>query len=307
MASLTSHVCRKCRAELKVYSSLRTFTTTIARLTIPPEAPNFIDVPHSYQPDLVVPRKQKGILPVPRELFPPRQPDKPSEKYIASATPDKLPKNVVPDSKMSDLDKYQSRMAATRKKHLREGLLELHSRKETMTRQVAIRSEQKRTERDRLITQAERDDERLTNASVPHAMKPVKGLEVAEVDPQTRYKKKKKNLERQLREKDEERRDALHTLYMNARKFITTEEQLDAEIEKAFPKGSNPEFATDTKLGDNIWNLGAPATIADLLDANVSRVRKDFTKAGLTEADHKFTVDQERMKKIAEELSGGKM
>jgi hypothetical protein len=57
---------------------------------------------------------------------------------------------------------------------------------------------------------------------------------------------------------------------MNARNFITTEEQLNVEIEKAFPEGSNPEFATDTKLGDNIWNLGAPATIADLLEANTS-------------------------------------
>jgi hypothetical protein len=306
MASLTSHVCRKCRAELKIYSTLRAFTTTTSRLAIPPEAPSFVDVPQSYQPDLVVPRRQKGILPVPRELFPPCQPDKPSEQYIASATRDKLAKNVVPESKMSNLDKYQSRMAETRKKHLREGLLELHQRKKTMTRQVAIRSEQKREERDRLINQAERIDERLTNASVPQTMKPAEGLRIVKRSKGS-SRKQKKEVERKRREKAEERRDALHTLYMNARSFITTEEQLDAEIEKAFPKGGNPEFATDTKLGDNIWNVGAPATIAELLDANVSRVRKDFTKAGLTEADHKFTIDQERMKRIAEELSGGKM
>ena len=307
MASLTSHIFRNCRAEAKIYSSLRAFSTTAAQLAIPPEAPSFVDVPQSYQPDLVVPRRQKGILPVPRELFPPRQPDKPSEEYIARATRDKLAKNVVPESKMSDLDKYRSRMAVTRKKHLREGLLELHNRKETMTRQVALRSEQKQKERDRLISQAERVDERLTNPSVPHAMEPVKGLQIIEANSKARLGKKKQNLERQRREKEEERRDALHTLYMNAKNFITTEEQLDAEIEKTFPAGSNPEFATDTKLGDNIWNLGAPATIADLLDANASRVRKDFTKAGLTEADHKFNIDQERMKRIAEELSGGKM
>jgi hypothetical protein len=169
-----------------------------------------------------------------------------------------------------------------------------------MTRQVAIRSEQKTKERDRLVTQAERVDERLTSASVPQAMKPEKGL------PNARAANKPRRRQRKDKKKGE-RRDALHTLYMNARNFITTEEQLDAAIEKAFPEGGNPEFATDTKLGDNIWNVGAPATIAELLDANVSRVRKDFTKAGLTEADHKFKIDQERMKRIAEELSDGKM
>ena len=176
-----------------------------------------------------------------------------------------------------------------------------------MTRLVAIRSEQKRIERERLISQAERVDERLTNSSVPQAMKPGKALKINEADAEARYEKKMSHLERQRREKAEERRESLHTLYMNARSFITTDEQLDAEIEKAFPKGSNPEFATDTKLGDNIWNVGSPATITDLLDAGASRVRKDFSKAGLTETDRKFAVDQERMKRIAEELSGGKM
>lgn len=290
-----------------MYNSLRAFTTTAAQLVVPPEAPNFVDIPQSYQPDLVVPRRQKGILPVPRELFPPRQPDKPSEEYIARATRDKLAKNVVPESKMSELDKYRTRLALTRKKHLREGLLELHSRKEAMTRLVALRSEQKRKERERLISQAERVDERLTNSSVPQAMKPGKALKINTADAEARHKKKVSNLERQRREKAEERREALHTLYMNARSFITTDEQLDAEIEKAFPKGNNPEFATDIKLGDNIWNVGSPATITDLLDASASRVRKDFSKAGLTETDRKFAIDQERMKRIAEELSGGKM
>jgi len=290
-----------------MYNSLRAFTTTAAQLAVPPEAPNFVDVPQSYQPDLVIPRRQKGVLPVPRELFPPRQPDKPSEEYIARATRDKLAKNVVPESKMSELGKYRTRMALTRKKHLREGLLELHNREEAMTRLVAIRSEQKRKERERLISQAERVDEHLTNSSVPQAMKPGKALKINKADAEARYKKKMSNLEEQWREKAEERREALHTLYINARSFITTDEQLGAEIEKAFPKDNNPEFATDTKLGDNIWNVGSPATIADLLDAGASRVRKDFSKAGLTETDHKFAIDQERMKRIAEELSGGKM
>lgn len=69
-------------------------------------------------------------------------------------------------------------MADTRKKHLKEGLLELHNREKTMTRRIALRSEEKIKERERLINQAERIDERLTNASVPQAMKQKKGLHI---------------------------------------------------------------------------------------------------------------------------------
>lgn len=307
MASLANQVCRKCRAEIAVYRSLRAFTTTTTQSAIPPEAPNFVDVPQSHQFDLLTPRRQKGILPVPRKIFPPRQPDKPSEDYIARATRDKQPKNVVPESKMSDLGKYHNRLAVTRKRHLREGLLELHRRKESMTRQVAIRSEQKKMERERLISQPERVDERLTNASVPQSLRPKQGVQLSKGDVERRVKTKKAKLEKQTAEKQEERRDALHTLYMNARNFITTEGQLDAEIEKAFPAGPNPEWQSDVSRGESLWNTGAPPTIADLLDAGSQRVRKDFTKAGLENSAEKFRIDQERMKRIAEELSGGKI
>ena len=280
---------------------------TATRAAIPPEAPNYVDVPQSHQPDLFIPKRLKGVLPVPREIFPPRQPDKPSETYIANATRDKSARNIVPSSKMSALENYRSRMAMTRKKHLREGLLELHSRKETMTHQVATRSEQRKKERERLISQVGREDERLTNVSVTKDMRPQSSIQLCRADAEARIASKKANLERRAAEKEEERRDALHTLYMNARSFITNEDQLVAEIERAFPEGKNPDWTSDRSRGENIWNLGAPHTIADLLDASSQRVRKEWGKAGLTSAAEKHKIDQERMKRIAEELSGGKM
>ena len=99
----------------------------------------------------------------------------------------------------------------------------------------------------------------------------------------------------------------MHTLYMNARNFITTERQLDAEILKAFPDGAHEEWRTASTYGTSIWNLDTPPTIADMLQATSRRVRKDFSAAGLTDQAEKYRLDQERMKRIAEELSGGKI
>ena len=249
-----------------------------------------------------MPKRQKGILPVPREIFPPRQPTKPTHEYISNATRDKKPENMVPMDQMSELQKYRARMSETRKEHLRQGLVELYQRKQSMTASVARRSEQKKEERARLISQDERIDAQLTNASVPQAMQPVKGAIAASAN-----RRSKKKFEALQARKEEARRDATHTLYMNARTFITTEQQLDAEILKAFPDGAHEEWRTAATYGTSIWNLDSPPTIADKLQASSRRAKKDFSTAGLTDSAEKYRLDQERMKRIAEELSGGKI
>jgi len=99
--------------------------------------------------------------------------------------------------------------------------------------------------------------------------------------------------------REEQRRDALHTLYMHAREFIVTEKQLDDEIEAIF---------TDTPHGDNdmrtnIWEaIRAPITVQEML-SEVNRTEKEalnFHRNGAMKAGT-------RMKRIAEELTGGKM
>merc|ERR1712093_865648 len=96
-----------------------------------------------------------------------------------------------------------------------------------------------------------------------------------------------------------QRRNALHTLYMNARSFITTEEELDAEIEKIFVEDPH----ASGNLNDNIWSVkGAPPSVLTMLSAvnNTQKKAIDFHRgpAALT---------GRRMKKIAEELTGGTM
>jgi hypothetical protein len=115
------------------------------------------------------------------------------------------------------------------------------------------------------------------------------------------------NLTHQQTQKRDSRRDALHTLYMHARTFITTEKRLAAEINRAFDHASD-EWGTPAMDGTNIWNKEAPATIAAMLqDDTTAGARQETGLASKRGAAMRYRVDQERLRKIAEALSGGKM
>lgn len=102
--------------------------------------------------------------------------------------------------------------------------------------------------------------------------------------------------------KIEERRNKLHTLYVNAGDFITTGKQLDTAIDNAFD--NLHQFTSDNQKGLNVWNLGVPETVQELL----ARKYKDpkIMKA-LESAEGNTLVTRQRMRRIAEELTGGKM
>ena len=124
---------------------------------------------------------------------------------------------------------------------------------------------------------------------------------------------------------------ALHTLYMNARSFITNESQLDAAIDKEFPADGSPpkRWRTQERPGTSIWNKGPPKGVKTMLEESVGGSGDSGGAGGMSSAgagrgvsrytgvlgrvveDQRTTAlhrkDQERMKRIAEELSGGKM
>lgn len=204
-------------------------------------------------------------------------------------------------------------MGEIRKQHLRESLKDLYARKQSTQRQIARTSARKQSERRRLIAQAEREDERLTNVSTPQQMIPKTGP-IVYADAQAVYQRKLENVARNDLfgpRMSEGRRDALHNFYMNARSFITTEEQLTEAIEREFPAdGQNPKWATAQDRGTNIWNRGPPPSVAKMLE----ETRRDkgsggmgLARASIFDSHALHNKDQERMKRIAEELSGGKM
>ncbi|KAL4922546.1 hypothetical protein BDW62DRAFT_172798 [Aspergillus aurantiobrunneus] len=276
-------------------AQLRGFSSS-SSLRVGPESPNFIEVPRAIQPDLPPKPRVKGTLPVPREIFPRRRADKPNPEYIASASP--LPTSqepIRPDEPHAEYRDWKRNMADMRRQNLKEGLLELHGRKQRTDSTMEERSRHRQKLRERVLRQPERDDERLTRPSVPQDMLPKRTPVLPDPGREERLAESRLQLEKRELEKELERKDSLHSLYMNARNFITTEAQLAAEIEKVFPEGENEAWRSDYKYGDNIWNLGFPRGAA----TRPHEIQKRESE--------RWDVIQGRVKKLGEQITGGKI
>ncbi|KAE8366179.1 hypothetical protein BDV27DRAFT_125634 [Aspergillus caelatus] len=270
--------------------------TSSASLRIGPESPNFVDVPRTIQPDLPSKQHVKGTLPVPREIFPVRRADKPSEEYIAAATP--LPSKetkVDPNDPHAQYINWKRRMAEMRRQNLREGLLELHTRKQRTDKSMMQRSVEKQKRRERIFRQPEREDERLTRPSVIQEMLPKRTPVLPDPNREERLTISKARLEATNAQKQAEQQDSLQALYMNARNFITTEAQLAAEIDRVFPEGENEAWRNDHQQGENVWNLGLPPTVQSI----VNESRKSEAA--------RWDLIQGRVKKLGEQITGGKL
>lgn len=273
---------------------VRSFSVS-SRLRVGPESPNYIEVPQTLQPDLPAKPRVKGTLPVPREIFPARRPDKPTTAYISAATPEpSKAKTIKKGDPNAEAIEWKQRMAVSRRNSLREGLLELYERKQTTDAAMTRRSAAKQARRDRVLRQPQREDERLTSPSIVQALRDQTPI-LPDPDREVRIiRSRERVLEKQM-QKSAERHDNLHTLYMNARNFITTEEQLVREIEAKFREDGGDEWQSDSGMGQNVWAKGPPPTIQDVV--------KNQTKDELG----RWRIEQERMSKVVEEMTGGKL
>ena len=275
--------------------------TSSAQVSIPPESPHFIDLPQAPQQQARARRLIKGVLPVPRQLFPRSGVDKTSSLYLANTTQEPTaPKNVKSiDASAADYVAWKARSAATRRQNLREGLVELHHRKTVMDRRRRARSAFKRAESERAVSQPMREDERLTISSINPMMTPDCLANIPDPNFKERIARKRKHVEDKERRKIEERRNALHSLYMNARDFIVTEAALNSKVDEVFD-----EEWFKTNEGRSIWDKEKHPqdTIRSLLrDANRSGAKAGLHNAGYT------SITMNRVRRIGEELTGGKI
>lgn len=191
-------------------------------------------------------------------------------------------------------------MAASRRENLREGLLELHRRKVNQDTLMATQSRAKRRQREAAVHAPQREDERLTSTTVRQAIRQLQKGRVPDPGREERIAHAAERVKAKEIAREVQRKDALHTLYMHAREFITTEEQLDAEIEKIFVEFP---FGAEHAGKTNIWDAyGAPPTVQDMLSTvnNTQKSALDYHRGP-------GFITGKRMTRIAEELTGGKM
>jgi hypothetical protein len=204
-------------------------------------------------------------------------------------------RTVNPKSADPEKQAFKIKMAEMRRNNLREGLRKLYKRKQIAQQTVFERSLESETRRERVLQQPEPEDERLTRTSIVETMRPQKGAALSDPNREERLALSRARLEAKQAEKDAIRREEIQSLYMNARTFIVNEEQLAAEIDRAFPEGENEAWRNDHQQGENIWNLGVPPTIVNLVNDS----RKSETG--------RWDLIQDRVKKLGEQITGGKL
>ena len=284
-------------------------TSSVRKAHIPPTSPRFIEIPRPKQPQQPFPIIVKGALPIPRPIFPqnpkPGATNKASAEYLADVTPEpivdktSLPSTV--DPRTAEFVSWKARQSEARRRNLRQSLLELSIRKQQKDRFVAARSAKKQANRKALLEAPEREDERLTNPSVLQSQIPQRHHAIPDPNRETRLARKRANVANMEAMRAEHRRAALYNLYVNAGSFITTASQLNATIDKVFDDKS--QFTNDSTPGLNIWNLGFPETVQQLL-------RKEEGASGrkaIDSAEGNSGMTKERMRRIAEELTGGRL
>ncbi|CAG8981263.1 hypothetical protein HYALB_00003861 [Hymenoscyphus albidus] len=276
----------------------RSFSSTTSRSLIGPENPRFIEIPTTKQPQVTPKRDIKGILPPPRNLFPTRGIPKTTSEYFAST----IPKPTAQKQTKDEYVTWKRDLASVRRKNLREGLHALHARKLKSDRQVAHRSLLKTEERQARLYAPQREDERLTSPTVRQALTKIQRTGRLP-DPQRaqRVGASQARVARKEAALEEQRRNALHTLYMHARTFISTEKDLNAEIDRIFVP--QPFQRVHNSHETNIWDaLGQPPTVQTML-SELNRTQQKLIEHHAGPA----RITGGRLKKIAEELTGGKM
>ncbi|MCJ1286019.1 hypothetical protein MMC26_005361 [Xylographa opegraphella] len=280
------------------HTLIRHASTASATVKIPPESPKFIDIPRAPQEYAYKKPHYKGVLPTPRQIFRPGKTDKWTSEYIAAVTPEPSIVKTHTSPKDKALAEWRSRQAANRRQNLRDGLRQLHQRKVRSDRRMTARSEYKQAEHERRIHEPEREDERLTNPSIIQALKHKSSNRLQDPDREARVAKMKARFEAKEAAKVEERRNALHSLYMNARDFIVTEDALNAKVDEVFDHEWFRNYPDHS-----IWDKeGFPDTVQSMLSESTSSKRGNAqSTSGYIE------LTKRRVQRIAEELTGGKM
>lgn len=247
----------------------------------------------------------RGQLPVPREIFPRREGNrKIKPAYIKNTAPLPKPENDYDAaSPVNKTREWKKRMASTRRENLEESLKALWQRQKSDAN-VRARISTARFEANKAAMKApEREDDRLTRSTILDSM-----LDTAvKPDPNrfSRARASRLKVEKISAAKREARRDALMELYINASSFIVEESELKAKIDEVFAEDYFRKEGQRTQrhnVTDNVWGVYGPSTsLSDMVKISTG------TSQRLMDLTSEHDKSAKRMKRIAEEFTGGKM
>ncbi|KAF2223841.1 hypothetical protein BDZ85DRAFT_262267 [Elsinoe ampelina] len=287
----SAYICPSCRH--------RSFSAAASRAAIAPESPRYIDIPEPPQQTKPDRLHQKGILPIPRDVAG----RTPKKSIVAATRGPAIPRTPSSDPSLA----FKAAQAALRKENLASGYAALSSRRTQRITENRERSQRNRDNREALLSAPERDADRLTSITLdPSVQAELDRMRQGGPTPDPgrlrRLNTARARLAVHERQKREARQDALHTLYMNARKFIVDEEGLNKAIDDAFGTENDPHRFPGGK--PSMWGHGAPPKMQDMV-AHLGGVGRSQLEGGLR--DSKNELLKQRLKRMAEVVTGGKM
>ena len=283
---------------------MRTFCSTRPTLALGPQSPDYIHIPKPLQPTFPAKLKVKGHLPVPRDVFKVRTAH-PKESPISLSESTRAPVNLKtpgPYSKDADYRLYKQRLSEKRRAALRQGVKELHERKVASDARYIADVEKSGAIRRTLALAPPRQVDVLTQTSIPKSLRDFLGNTVSSSPRGAFTSARRKAYTRRVAKVQAKRSSRLHELYTNARTFIVDTEQLDEAIEKAFGTEESPMAwdtagnmgpRNDSRQGLSPWQGPIPEGVSDMLQK-----LRGGEGVGLA---------KERVRRVAEELTGGKM
>ncbi|KAI9716190.1 MAG: hypothetical protein M1828_000416 [Chrysothrix sp. TS-e1954] len=277
--------------------------------TIPPESPRFIDIPEPPQQQSNPLPPVKGLLPRARDIF------TYGRGGVARATPEKINQQIRDPKKPRTFDnrlqqdesrrQWLDGLREQRKSHYREGVTALLNRRKKSSVMNARRLARIRQEQSGLRDLRDTTGAELTRPTMTKLMSNTGGKLPPDPYVAERLAAGKARVLEKEAARSEARKANLHTLYMHARDFITTESQLSQAIEKAFGTPENPMTWQD---GVSIWHTGNPPTLAQIARKDKGSRQPEVTGASQNENQKQNqSIMKQRLGKVAEELTGGKM
>lgn len=285
--------------------------------SVPPESPRYVRFPKPPQSEEFVRPRQRGSLPVPRDVFHvdrlPGRTKAMAAKMAQKTDPAAFVASVAPRSQAEDRgeapqterEALRRRLADNRRQSLEAGLAGLLVRKQERSQREQARAARvaNRNRKAALFTPPRRDDV-LTRSSV----REVTAMTTAVILDPLRHERQAASAARTAalaQAKREARRDALMDLYQMAGKFIVDEKELEQRVSELFRPDYFKEegYAYGTVNAENIWDVvGKPPSVRELIDG-INRNETKLFAAKRTELDR----TTKRQKLVTETLTGGKM
>lgn len=246
----------------------------------------------------------KGHLPVPREIFTRRA--NAAHKLQPSFVEDTAPRSKAEIAGLppkSDKDTWKRMMAESRRQALQSGVSSLWRRKQRRDVRAKTRADAKKAQHLEDQKRPDRLDDVYTRGTVTQAT--LNTTVIRDPEYETKQLESQQRTAARLQAQSDARKDALQRLYVEAGRFILTEQELAARVEKLF---APDYFATLGKLNSQVWwgaaNIweasGRPLKMAEMFDTTTDAGQRttQYNKSGARKTE-------QRQKLVASELTGG--